>query len=81
MWTIEDIDLSHDRADWIGGLTDDERAMLSAVLVLFVCSDGSTTNISTLRLYADVRAPEARCFFGMQMVMFVSSPCCYLAHY
>ncbi|PIL26237.1 hypothetical protein GSI_11992 [Ganoderma sinense ZZ0214-1] len=68
-WTTEEIDLSDDLADWTQVLTDDERHLLSAILAFFASADGIVGENLVQQFYSDVAAPEARCFYGFQLMM------------
>jgi ribonucleoside-diphosphate reductase subunit M2 len=59
-WTAEEIDLSKDLHDWHNRLNDDERYFISHVLAFFAASDG---------IVNEVQVPEARCFYGFQIMM------------
>ena len=64
-WTAEEIDLSKDYKDW-EGLSDDERHFVSHVLAFFAASDGIVLENLVLRFMDDIKAPEARSFYGFQ---------------
>lgn len=68
-WTADEIDLSRDRSDWIESLSDAERALLSTVLAFFACSDGIVGENLAVQFYSEVQVPEARCFYGFQIMM------------
>lgn len=68
MWTAEEIDLSKDQLDW-RKLNDDERHFLSHVLAFFAASDGIVNENLAARFYRDVKAPEARAYYSMQMLI------------
>ena len=72
-WTVEDIDFSGDLVDWMSALGPDERNMLSVVLACFAASDGIFGDNLVQQFSDEVRAPEARCFYGFQIMMCVSS--------
>ncbi|RPA79201.1 ribonucleotide reductase R2 subunit variant [Ascobolus immersus RN42] len=68
-WTAEEIDLSKDLHDWNHKLTDDERFFISHVLAFFAASDGIVNENLVQRFSNEVQAPEARCFYGFQIMM------------
>ncbi|KAF2860038.1 hypothetical protein K470DRAFT_258376 [Piedraia hortae CBS 480.64] len=68
-WTAEEIDLSKDLHDWNKRLTDDERFFISHVLAFFAASDGIVNENLVERFSAEVQIPEARCFYGFQIMM------------
>lgn len=68
-WTAEEIDLSKDLHDWNDRLTDDERYFVSHVLAFFAASDGIVNENLVERFSGEVQIPEARCFYGFQIMM------------
>ncbi|PSS12991.1 hypothetical protein M430DRAFT_143514 [Amorphotheca resinae ATCC 22711] len=68
-WTAEEIDLSKDLHDWNNRLTDDERYFISHVLAFFAASDGIVNENLVERFSGEVQIPEARCFYGFQIMM------------
>lgn len=68
-WTVEEIDLSKDLHDWHGKLNDDERFFISRVLAFFAASDGIVNENLVERFSAEVQIPEARCFYGFQIMI------------
>ena len=68
-WTAEEIDLSKDLHDWNDRLTDDERYFISHVLAFFAASDGIVNENLVERFSGEVQIPEARCFYGFQIMM------------
>src|ERR1700760_4481441 len=68
-WTAEEIDLSKDLSDWNYKLNDDERFFISHVLAFFAASDGIVNENLVQRFSNEVQAPEARCFYGFQIMM------------
>jgi len=68
-WTAEEIDLSKDLHDWHNRLNDDERYFISHVLAFFAASDGIVNENLVQRFSNEVQAPEARCFYGFQIMM------------
>jgi ribonucleoside-diphosphate reductase subunit M2 len=68
-WTAEEVDLSKDLHDWHNRLNDDERYFVSHVLAFFAASDGIVNENLVERFSGEVQIPEARCFYGFQIMM------------
>ncbi|CCX34706.1 ribonucleotide reductase [Pyronema domesticum] len=68
-WTAEEIDLSKDLHDWNKRLNNDERYFISHVLAFFAASDGIVNENLVQRFSNEVQVPEARCFYGFQIMM------------
>lgn len=67
-WTVEEVDLSKDMADW-DRLKDGERHFISHVLAFFAASDGIVNENLVERFSQEVQVTEARCFYGFQVAM------------
>ncbi|MGC8751106.1 ribonucleoside-diphosphate reductase small subunit [Hydrotalea sp.] len=67
-WTAEEIDLSADLKDW-DSLNDGERHFISHVLAFFAASDGIVNENLAVNFMSEVQLPEARCFYGFQIMM------------
>ncbi|SFG70422.1 ribonucleoside-diphosphate reductase small subunit [Pontibacter chinhatensis] len=67
-WTAEEIDLGQDLKDW-EGLNDGERHFISHVLAFFAASDGIVNENLAINFMNEVQIPEARCFYGFQIMM------------
>ncbi len=67
-WTAEEIDLSGDLRDW-ENLNDGERHFISHVLAFFAASDGIVNENLAVNFMSEVQIPEARCFYGFQIMM------------
>lgn len=67
-WTAEEIDLSSDLKDW-ASLNDGERHFISHVLAFFAASDGIVNENLAVNFMSEVQLPEARCFYGFQIMM------------
>jgi len=67
-WTSEEIDLSGDTKDW-EKLNDGERHFISHVLAFFAASDGIVNENLAVNFMSEVQLPEARCFYGFQIMM------------
>lgn len=50
-------------------LSDVERAFLSNILAFFAVADGIVTENLVERFAAEVQIPEARAFYGFQIMM------------
>jgi ribonucleoside-diphosphate reductase beta chain len=67
-WTAEEIDLSDDQKHW-DALNDGERHFISHVLAFFAASDGIVNENLAVNFMREVQLPEARCFYGFQIMM------------
>jgi ribonucleoside-diphosphate reductase beta chain len=67
-WTAEEIDLSSDQKDW-QVLNDGERHFISHILAFFAASDGIVNENLAVNFMSEVQLPEARCFYGFQIMM------------
>lgn len=67
-WTAEEIDLNVDQRDW-ERLSDGERYFLSHILAFFAASDGIVNENLAVNFMREVQLPEARCFYGFQIMM------------
>ncbi len=68
-WTAEEIDLGQDIQDWENKLNDDERHFVKHVLAFFAASDGIVNENLAINFINEVQYPEARCFYGFQIMM------------
>lgn len=68
-WTAEEIDLSSDTLDWEKKLKEDERYFIKHVLAFFAASDGIVNENLAINFMNEVQYPEARCFYGFQIMM------------
>lgn len=68
-WTPEEIDLEPDLRDWKEKLNEDERFFIKNVLAFFAASDGIVNENIALNFINEVQYPEARCFYGYQIMM------------
>src|SRR3954470_21814277 len=68
-WTVEEVDLTKDNADWENKLNDDQRYFISRVLAFFAASDGIVNENLVERFSSDVQVPEAKCFYGFQIMI------------
>ncbi|MCC9138647.1 ribonucleoside-diphosphate reductase small subunit [Pontibacter silvestris] len=67
-WVAEEIDLGQDMKDW-ERLNDGERHFISQVLAFFAASDGIVNENLAVNFMNEVQIPEARCFYGFQIMM------------
>ena len=70
-WTAEEV-MRHSAMDtihWTSELDDNERSFLSMVLAFFAASDGIVAENLAQQFYGEVQVPEARCFYGFQIMM------------
>ncbi|CAN5762148.1 ribonucleotide-diphosphate reductase subunit beta [soil metagenome] len=67
-WTAEEIDLSQDQKDW-ESLNANEKHFVSHVLAFFAASDGIVNENLAVNFMQEVQLPEARCFYGFQIMM------------
>jgi len=68
-WTAEEIDLSPDLQDWENKLNNDEKHFIKHVLAFFAASDGIVNENLAINFMNEVQYPEARCFYGFQIMM------------
>lgn len=68
-WTAEEIDLAQDVAHWRDKLNDNERYFIKHVLAFFNNSDGIVNENLAANFFNQVQYPEARCFYGFQLMM------------
>ncbi|CAG98465.1 Rnr4/Rnr2 [Kluyveromyces lactis] len=68
-WTAEEIDLSKDLHDWNNRMNENERFFISRILAFFAASDGIVNENLVENFSAEVQAPEAKCFYGFQIMM------------
>jgi len=67
-WTAEEIDLGDDQKHW-DSMNDGERHFISHVLAFFAASDGIVNENLAINFMSEVQLPEARCFYGFQIMM------------
>jgi len=67
-WTAEEIDLSDDMKHW-ENMNDGERHFISHILAFFAASDGIVNENLAINFMSEVQLPEARCFYGFQIMM------------
>jgi len=68
IWTVSEIDLGSDMKDW-DNMTPDEQHFVKHVLAFFAASDGIVLENLAGRFMSDVKVPEARCFYGFQIMI------------
>jgi ribonucleoside-diphosphate reductase beta chain len=67
-WTAEEIDLSDDMKHW-EAMSSGERHFVSHILAFFAASDGIVNENLAVNFMSEVQLPEARCFYGFQIMM------------
>lgn len=67
-WTAEEIDLSDDLKHW-ENLNSGEKHFISHILAFFAASDGIVNENLAVNFMSEVQLPEARCFYGFQIMM------------
>jgi len=67
-WTTEEVDLARDMNDW-DNLKADEQFFIKHVLAFFAASDGIVNENLVERFMAEVQLPEARAFYGFQIMI------------
>lgn len=67
-WRAEEIDLKQDRIDW-HTLNKDEQHFIKMILAFFAAADGIVNENLAERFMAEIQLPEARCFYGFQIMM------------
>lgn len=63
------MDLSKDIYDWENKINADEKHFISHVLAFFAASDGIVNENLVTRFGREVQLPEARAFYGFQMMI------------
>ena len=67
-WTLEELDFSKDLQHW-NELSDNERFFIKNILAFFAGSDGIVNENLGVRFMNEVNLPEARAFYGFQIMM------------
>ena len=67
-WTAEEIDLAEDLKDW-KNLNKDEKHFIKHILAFFAASDGIVNENLVMNFSNEVCWPEARAFYGFQIMM------------
>ncbi|XP_071501190.1 ribonucleoside-diphosphate reductase subunit M2 B-like [Diadema antillarum] len=67
-WTCEEVDLGEDWKDW-RTLKPQEQHFITHVLAFFAASDGIVNENLVERFSQEVQIPEAKCFYGFQIMM------------
>ena len=68
VWFPNEIDMTGDSMDWVK-LTSGEQHFVKMVLAFFAASDGIVMENIGIRFYNDVKIPEARLFYSVQLMM------------
>lgn len=67
-WTAEELDLEKDKDDW-EKLSANEQHFVKHVLAFFAASDGIVNENLAINFSNEVQWPEARAFYGFQIMM------------
>ena len=67
-WTVEEIDLASDVAQW-NMLKKEEKHFITYILAFFAASDGIVLENIATNFMKIVQIPEVRCFYGFQIAM------------
>jgi ribonucleoside-diphosphate reductase beta chain len=67
-WTAEELDLSQDVKDF-AKLSKNEQHFIEQTLAFFAASDGIVNENLAMNFMSEVQLPEARCFYGFQIMM------------
>lgn len=67
-WSVEEVDLSQDINDW-ETLKDSEKEFILYILAFFAAADGVVVENLAERFMRDVTVPEARFFYGFQIMI------------
>ena len=59
-----------DAIHWNSELDTDERTFLSAILAFLFTYDALVAEKVAQKFFAEVQVPEARCFYGLQIMMY-----------
>jgi ribonucleoside-diphosphate reductase beta chain len=68
-WSVEEVDLAEDLIHWQERLNQDERNFIKMVLAFFAASDGIVNENLATRFMNEVQIPEARSFYGFQIMI------------
>ena len=68
-WTVAEVKLTDDIADWDNKLNDNEKFFIKNILAFFAASDGIVNENLVLNFYNEVQIPEARNFYAVQMMI------------
>lgn len=68
-WTVEEVDLSKDLDDWNNNLNENEKFFIKNVLSFFNQADGIINENLAENFLRDVKYPEAKCFYGIQIAI------------
>ena len=68
-WSAEEVDLEKDKIDWDTKLDANQKHFLTHILAFFAVADGIVNENLAERFMAEVTIPEARCFYGFQIMI------------
>lgn len=67
-WTPEEIELGTDIIQF-KNLSNNQKHFIKHVLAFFASSDGIVNENLALNFYSEIQSPEARCFYGFQIMI------------
>jgi ribonucleotide reductase beta subunit family protein with ferritin-like domain len=67
-WTVEEIDLSKDKAHWLQ-LAPGDQEFIKNTLAFFAASDGIVNENLAVRFMNEIDIVEVKCFYGFQIAM------------
>lgn len=67
-WTVEEIDLSKDKAQWLQ-LAPGDKEFIKNTLAFFAASDGIVNENLAVRFMNEIDIVEVKCFYGFQIAM------------
>ncbi len=68
IWTAEEIDMSIDKKEW-NTLDENEKKFIENILAFFSSSDTIVNENLLSNFCNEIKIPEARCFYGVQLMM------------
>ena len=68
IWHVSEVKLNDDLKDWIK-LNENQKHFIKHVLAFFASSDGIVNENLSARFMNEIQIPEARCFYGVQIMM------------
>ena len=69
IWTVEEVDLSKDREQFVSKLSDTERNFIKNILAFFAASDGIVADNLDLNFIEEITYKEVRTCFRFQAMM------------
>lgn len=65
-WTVEEVDLARDKADWENKLNGNERHFIKQILAFFAASDGIVSENLDVNFTKEIDVKEVRYFYHFQ---------------